>query len=253
MAADREGPGLVELSSRNLTGDPWSWSSDLSEPPTRAQWVDQRLRQAILSGALAPDERLITAMLCERFSVSPTPLREALQRLAAEGLVELTPQRGARVAALSARDWLEIIELRAMLEPRALQDSFAHASGPDFGVMERAREVLAALVMTARAAPLELAAANRALHHALLAKATSRQLTRMITVLNAQSMRYHVLALAGSEVKGLVLSHDEVLRLALDERDPDPVAEILSAHLSALRGAARLIDRDTAAVTPGQE
>jgi GntR family carbon starvation induced transcriptional regulator len=249
MAGDREGPGSVELSSRNLTGDPWS--SYLSNPPTRAQWVDQRLRQAILSGALAPDERLITATLCERFAVSPTPLREALQRLAAEGLVEITPQRGARVAALSARDWLEIIELRVVLERRALRDSFAHASDADFGVMERAREVLATLVMTAQAAPLELAAANRTLHDALLAKATSRQLTRMITVLNAQSMRYHVLALAKSDAKSLVLSHDEGLRLALDERDPGQVAEILSTHLSALRGAASLIDRDAAATTPG--
>ena len=88
----------MQLSSRNLTGDPWS--SYLSNPPTRAQWVDQRLRQAILAGALEPDERLITATLSEQFSVSPTPLREALQRLAAEGLVEITPQRGARVAAL---------------------------------------------------------------------------------------------------------------------------------------------------------
>jgi DNA-binding GntR family transcriptional regulator len=105
--------------------------------------------------------------------------------------------------------------------------------------------------MTAQAAPLELAAANRALHDALLAKATSRQLTRMITVLNAQSMRYHVLALAKSDTKGLVLSHDDGLRLALDERDPGQVAEILNTHLSALRGAASMIDRDAAATTPG--
>ncbi len=250
MAGDREGPGPVELTLPNLTGDPWS--SYLSNPPTRAQWVDQRLRHAILSGELAPDERLITATLCERFSVSPTPLREALQRLAAEGLVEITPQRGARVAALSARDWLEIIELRAILERRALRDSFAHASDADFGAMERAREGLAALVMAAQAAPLALAAANRALHDALLAKATSRQLIRMITVLNAQSMRYHVLALARSDTKSLVLPHDEELRLAVDERDSGQVAEILSAHLSALRGAASLIGRDGAATTSGQ-
>src|SRR5919108_184542 len=95
---------------------------------------------------------------------------------------------------------------------------------------------LATPVVTAQAAPLELAAANRALHDALLAKATSRQLTRMITVLSAQSMRYHVLALARSDTKSLVLSHDEGLRLALDERDLGQVAEILSTHLSALRG-----------------
>jgi GntR family carbon starvation induced transcriptional regulator len=247
MSSHRESPGPVQLTSRNLAGDPWS--SYAADPPTRAQWVDQRLRQAILSGALAPDERLITATLSERFSVSPTPLREALQRLAAEGLVEITPQRGARVSALSARDWLEIIELRAILEPVALRDSFAHASDEDFEVMEQARQDLSGLVVAAQVPPLEIAGANRA----LLAKATSRQLTRMIAVLNAQSMRYHVLALANGDTKSLVLTHHDELRPALEMRDASQAAEILGAHLGALSEAAALIGQDgTAAGQRGE-
>ncbi len=251
MTSQREGPRSVQLTSQNLAGDPWS--SYPADPLTRAQWVDQRLRQAILSGALAPDTRLITATLCERFAVSPTPLREALQHLAAEGLVEITPQRGARVAALSARDWLEIIELRAILEPPALRDSFAHAADTDFGMMERAREALATLVATMQATPVELAAANRALYEALLARATSRQLMRMIAVLNGQSMRYHVLALADGDTKGLVLPHDDGLRLALSGRDPDRAAKILGEHLRALRDAASLIDGDRDTTSAGEE
>jgi GntR family transcriptional regulator, carbon starvation induced regulator len=227
--------GSVQLTSQNQVGDPWS--SAQSDPPTRAQWVDQRLRQAILSGTLAPDERLITAVLSERFSVSPTPLREALQRLAAEGLVEITPQRGARVAALSASDWLEILELRAILEPVALRDSFGHASAADFADMEQARQALAAIVPD-QATPLAIAAANRSLHDALLSRATSRQLVRMITVLSAQSMRYHVLALARVGISALVLSHGQALQRALRERDPDRAEVILTAHLQSLRDAA---------------
>jgi GntR family transcriptional regulator, carbon starvation induced regulator len=228
--------GSVQLTSQNQVGDPWS--SAQSDPPTRAQWVDQRLRQAILSGTLAPDERLITAVLSERFSVSPTPLREALQRLAAEGLVEITPQHGARVAALSARDWLEILELRAILEPVALRDSFGHASAADFADMEQARQALAAVVVPDQATPLAIAAANRSLHDALLSRATSRQLVRMITVLSAQSMRYHVLALARVGTSALVLAHGQALQGALRERDPDRAEVILTAHLQSLRDAA---------------
>jgi GntR family carbon starvation induced transcriptional regulator len=248
MASQGEGAGSVQLSSQNLAGDPWS--SSQSEPPTRAQWVDQRLRQAILSGELAPDERLITATLSERFSVSPTPLREALQRLAAEGLVEITPQRGARVAALSATDWLEVIELRTILEPIALRDSFAHASDADFAGMERAGQVLAATVMPGRATPLEIAAANRSLHDALLSRATSRQLIRMIAVLSAQSMRYHVLALATAGADGLVLAHGEQLHKALRARDARQAELILTAHLDALREAAPGVSSRTSGATP---
>jgi GntR family transcriptional regulator, carbon starvation induced regulator len=236
MVSQGEDAGSVQLTSRNQVGDPWS--SAQSDPPTRAQWVDQRLRQAILSGTLAPDERLITAVLSERFSVSPSPLREALQRLAAEGLVEITPQRGARVAALSASDWLEIIELRAILEPVALRDSFAHASAADFAEMEQARRALAAVIVPDQATPLAVAAANRSLHDALLSRATSRQLVRMITVLSAQSMRYHVLALAGVGTSALVLAHGQALQQALRERDADRAEVILTAHLHSLRDAA---------------
>ena len=62
-------------------------------PPTRGEWVVERLRAAIVVGELPPGSRLRTAELAARFGVSPTPLREALQRLAAEGLVELLPHR----------------------------------------------------------------------------------------------------------------------------------------------------------------
>lgn len=239
MASRGDRAGSRQLSSQNQAGDPWS--SAQSEPPTRAQWVDQRLRQAILSGELAPDERLITATLCERFSVSPTPLREALQRLAGEGLVEITPQRGARVAALSPTDWLEVIELRVILEPIALRDSFARATDTDFAVMKQAGRALAAMVAPNRATPLEIAAANRSLHDALLSRATSRQLIRTIAVLTGQSMRYHVLALARAGADGLVLKNGPELDKALQRRSAGEMEAILAVHLDALRDAAPVV------------
>lgn len=217
-----------------------------AEPLTRAQWVDRRLREAILSGELAPDERLITATLVERFSVSPTPLREALQRLAAEGLVEISPQRGARVAALSATDWTEIIELRELLEPVALRDSFDHASPDSLDRMERARGALRDILASASATPLQVAIANRDLHDALLSEATSRQLTRTIAVLTAQSMRYHVLALGDGAGTNLVLEHGAGLRSTLSHKDAERGCETLTAHLRALRVAARTISNEDA-------
>src|SRR5258708_23812886 len=96
-------------------------------PGTRADGVDRRLRAAILSGELRPGERLVAGPLAQRFTVSATPLREAIQRLATSGLIEIEPQRGARVAAASPRDAEEIYELRTLLDPLALRDSLAHS------------------------------------------------------------------------------------------------------------------------------
>ena len=73
-------------------------------PPTLAEWVDARLRSAILSGELVAGQKLRSEHLAAQWGVSPTPLREAFQRLAGEGMVAIEPQRGARVAAIDAGD-----------------------------------------------------------------------------------------------------------------------------------------------------
>src|SRR5262252_6104504 len=92
-------------------------------PTTRADWAHKRLKAAILTGELAPGTKLAADELSQRWAVSPTPLREAFQRLGGHGLVELTSQRGARVAPFSLDEAADLYELRLLLEPRALRAS----------------------------------------------------------------------------------------------------------------------------------
>ncbi|WP_433381459.1 GntR family transcriptional regulator [Actinoplanes sp. CA-142083] len=91
-----------------------------------AEQAAQSLRDEILSGAIASGTRLGEADLASRLSVSRTPIREALSRLAAEGLVELQPNRGARVATWSTEQLREIFELRLRLEPYAVRVAVPH-------------------------------------------------------------------------------------------------------------------------------
>jgi DNA-binding GntR family transcriptional regulator len=81
-----------------------------------ADVVARRLAQAILSGELAPGTRLREETLAGSFSVSRTPIREALILLSASGLVHLEPNRGAMVLELTAEDVSEVYHLRAVLE-----------------------------------------------------------------------------------------------------------------------------------------
>lgn len=90
-------------------------------PITRNEWVAARLREGILSGEFAPGARLKADTLAERWRVSPTPVRESFQRLAAGGLVDIDPGRGARVAQLSPKEMVEIYSIRLLLEPLALR------------------------------------------------------------------------------------------------------------------------------------
>ena len=78
--------------------------------------VAGRLRALITEGQIAPGQRLNERVLCERLGVSRTPLREAFKVLAAERLIELNPNRGARVVELAAGDVAHLFEVMAALE-----------------------------------------------------------------------------------------------------------------------------------------
>lgn len=81
-----------------------------------ADVVARRIGQAILSGQIAPGTRLREETLAKQFSVSRTPVREALIMLSASGLAEVEPNRGATVLQLTADDVAEVYHLRALLE-----------------------------------------------------------------------------------------------------------------------------------------
>jgi DNA-binding GntR family transcriptional regulator len=80
------------------------------------QLVVQALRDKILSGKIAPGERLVESRLSEEFSVSRMPVREALRQLAASGLVTIEPRRGATVTSFQTNQLRELVEVRATLE-----------------------------------------------------------------------------------------------------------------------------------------
>jgi GntR family transcriptional regulator, carbon starvation induced regulator len=161
-------------------------------PVTRSEWAEDRLRQAILRGELRPGQRLHASNLAERWDISATPLREAFQRLAGEGLVELLPQRGARVSELSATEAARIYELRLLLEPLALRQSL---EASDDQHLDEIRAAFA--VFRSARSVLEGIEAHAAFHRILLSRCPSIWLLRFTTQL-ADASRLHQIASVGS-------------------------------------------------------
>jgi DNA-binding GntR family transcriptional regulator len=201
-------------------------------PETRSAWVDEHLRAAILSGELAPGQRLVAATLAERWSVSATPLREAFQHLAAQGLVELTPQRGARVADVSPEDAEEVYELRLLLEPAALRDSLGHSDDEHRAEMHSAHAVYESSLRPGTDLGTMLDA-HRAFHAAMLARCGNRRLLDLVDLLALHSQRYQVLSV---RVPGghhdVTAEHRRLIDAAVEGRVDDAVQE-LEAHLRA--------------------
>jgi DNA-binding GntR family transcriptional regulator len=147
--------------------------------------VVRRLRADILSGALAPGERLIEEQLTRRFGTSRAPLREALRLLGQQGLVEHLPRRGVRVVELSPRDIDELFSLRDALEQFALR--VALTAGPSAAALERLRLAVETMERTDRA---EQAVAHRDFHLALAGLADHAQLQRVYEPILLQLQLY---------------------------------------------------------------
>jgi len=96
---------------------------------TLAERAAQRIEADILGGVLAPDSRLGVTETAARYGVGATPLREALSRLAARGLVNAIGKRGFRVQSISAEDLADIVRIRCVLEREAIALSIAAGDG----------------------------------------------------------------------------------------------------------------------------
>lgn len=216
----------------------------IAAPASRTDWAIECIRRAILFGEVQPGDRLTSSEWSSRLGISQTPLREAFQRLAAEGFVEYDPQRGARVAPLTARDALEIYELRIMLEPRAVEASVAHADDAWCAALERAFEAIDARYAAADGTGEGLVEAHRAFHQAVRARCASSWLLRLTGMLADQSTRMQFASLGARGGRRAARDeHREIYEAARAGR-AEAAADLTAAHLRRTLEALR---RDSAA------
>jgi DNA-binding GntR family transcriptional regulator len=118
---------------------------------SRAEWIAQMLRERIIDGTYAPGERIREAQLREEFGLSNGPIREALQRLVADGLAQRAPWQGVRVVELSEAEIVQLFELRSALLEYAAERAAEHAGPKDAATASALRKLLARKHAAARA------------------------------------------------------------------------------------------------------
>lgn len=191
--------------------------------------VTERIRDMIVEGAYPPGSRLPERVLCETLGISRTPLREALKVLASEGLLELAPNRGARVAGLTAGDVDELFPVMGALE--ALAGELACARITDTEIAEiRALHYQMILHHTRGERPpyFEL---NQQIHEKILDAAHNPTLTAAYGNLSGRIRRARYTAnIDTARWDQAVAEHEEMLE-ALGARDGARLAAILKRHL----------------------
>lgn len=200
----------------------------------RGQVLDA-LRAALVTGELRPGEVYSAPVLGERFGVSATPVREAMQQLALEGAVEVVPNRGFRVVERGDRELAELAEVRALIEvPVWLRLARTVPA-------ERWAELRPLAEATARAAssgcPATYAEADRAFHRAVLALAGNEELVRIAGDVHRRAQWPPAGSPAARGRADLVAdAHEHTALLdALIAGDPDAVRALVGQHFAGAR------------------
>jgi DNA-binding GntR family transcriptional regulator len=198
--------------------------------------VADRLRELILSGGLEPKARVNELELCERFGTSRTPLREAIKILSSEGLVELLPNRGARVASLTAAEIDEMVQVVAGLEAVAAELACQRAEDDEIEAIAVDTEAMAhAYRRRDDAVYFRL---NRAIHEGIMAAARNATLKSIYANLSSRIQRMRYTAHKTDEQwQRAMAEHHEMVRL-LRAREGERLAALMKLHI---RGKAEVI------------
>lgn len=203
---------------------------------SKADLVHRRLKEEIELGELAPGTPLSELSLVERTGASRTPVREALRRLAAEGLVDLVPRQGARVSRVSLQSVRDLFDFRSMLEPEAVrQATRAAASDPD--VRRRFAEMRTEFARIQRRVPSQ--ARSRDFYEvadrfdwAIIDATANEHLRRTIAELRPHTARLRNLSHADPQRVDVSVAEHLVICDALLAGDADAAAAGIAAHLT---------------------
>lgn len=197
-------------------------------PQTATDHVSTALRHSILTGELAAGTRFGLNEIAEIFDVSTTPVREALRELSFEGLIRLDSYRGGVVSAVTRKEVEEIVRIRQVLEPMAIEEAVA---GMTEEILADAREILDQ--MAESESWDTWVHGNRAFHQKIYEAASSRRLISLIKSLQDTQVVFVSATLRRSPTlkETATADHEAMLRAAGD-RDAETLTEVTLRHLT---------------------
>lgn len=218
---------------------------DTAKPPggrSHASLHDEllaNLRDYIVEGNLADGARVPERLLCERFGISRTPLREALKVLAAEGLIDLLPNRGARVRALGPDDLRELFDVMGGLEGLAGRLACERIGDDEIGEIEAAHHEMYRHYL--RRDMHGYFQCNQAIHRMIVAASGNATLAATYASFagRIRRVRYSANLATDRDRWGEAMREHEAILDALRRRAGTELSDILFLHLRNKRRAAQ--------------
>jgi DNA-binding GntR family transcriptional regulator len=219
-----------------VSGEPFGRASTATR-------VTALLRERIAAGGLLPGARIVELEVARELGVSRSPIREALLKLADEGLVAILPYRGATVAPLRRERFVELMEFRLALERFALDRLIERA---DDSAIAQLRDRVGAIRRALRGGDRKAAVdEDLALHRAIVAMARNALLERAYDGLLAQIRLYIDVTSARYERAEDLAEEHEALIAAIEGRDFSRARTVLDAHVTHGFDALRFADDES--------
>ena len=189
-----------------------------------------------MAGDLAPGARLGEVELADRLGVSRTPVREALSRLAAEGLVEIAPNRGARVATWTVAELEGVFDLRSSLEPQLTAYAVPRATPGDVEELDALATRMHEVGSPGPHQDLDtLVPLNRAFHDRLVVLAAHPALaTALAAAIHPPIVRRNFLTYDEASLRRSLGHHSEIVA-AVRAGDPEWARAVMTSHIANAR------------------
>lgn len=200
---------------------------------TAAGAIHRALRDEILSLRREPGSQIIEKDIAADHGVSRTPVREALLRLAEEGLVDIVSKSGTYVSRIPIADLPEAITIRGVLEQFAAREAVAHANPSE--IIEL-RAIVARSIEAAAAGDTEaFHRADEAFHEAIASAGRHPGVWALVSQVKLQVDRFRRLTLPMAGRMGRVVAEHETVLRAIEARDADAAAMAMGRHIDGLQ------------------
>ncbi|MBP3735513.1 MAG: GntR family transcriptional regulator [Lachnospiraceae bacterium] len=204
-------------------------NQDLTKKYSLSGRVFQKLRDDILSGRYKDHEELREIAVATELGVSRTPVREALRQLELEGLVQIIPNRGAFVSAISATDVHDIYMIRARLEGLCARWATEHISREELEALEQ--NVYLADFHAARGHMDQMAELDSEFHNIMYSACRSKMLEHLLKDYHQYVLRVRKLTLSVHE-RGLASNNEHrSIMEAMYQKDADMAEKLASEHI----------------------
>ncbi len=214
-----------------------------SPPQTLREMATDRLRTAIIGGHFASGTRLIERTLCDQLGVSRSIIREAIRYLEAEGLVEVEPRSGPRVATLSWEHARQIYDLRRLLEAKVAADCAEKIDDAGKAVLSKAFQNLEAAYSTPDG--WTLIAATSRFYEVIFLLSGNDVCWEVVQRLNGRISRLRAMTLTSKDRAVSGSTRMARIAMAILANDPEAAARAVRDHIDeAAAIAIRLLQRD---------